>query len=92
MTRLSYPTLRFLGAAGTVTGSRYLVEWGERRILIDCGLFQQFLLTAAMMRIASIIIAGRLFGGHGKGIHCARYRQLSRVVFFHFNVVHVIVQ
>ena len=42
MTRLSYPTLRFLGAAGTVTGSRYLVEWGERRILIDCGLFQGF--------------------------------------------------
>ena len=42
MTRLSYPTLRFLGAAGTVTGSRYLVEWGERRILIDCGLFQGY--------------------------------------------------
>lgn len=42
MTQLSYPTLRFLGAAGTVTGSRYLVEWGERRILIDCGLFQGF--------------------------------------------------
>ena len=36
------PTLRFLGAAGTVTGSRYLVEWGRRRILIDCGLFQGF--------------------------------------------------
>ena len=42
MTRLSYPTLRFLGAAGTVTGSRYLVEWGERRVQIDCGLFQGF--------------------------------------------------
>ncbi len=42
MTRLSYPTLRFLGAAGTVTGSRYLVERGQRRILVDCGLFQGF--------------------------------------------------
>ncbi len=36
------PRLRFLGAAGTVTGSRYLVEIGRRRILIDCGLFQGY--------------------------------------------------
>lgn len=34
------PTLTFLGAAGTVTGSRYLVEAHGRRILIDAGLFQ----------------------------------------------------
>jgi metallo-beta-lactamase family protein len=33
--------LRFLGAAGTVTGSRYLVETATgARVLIDCGLFQ----------------------------------------------------
>lgn len=32
--------LRFLGAAGTVTGSRYLLREGETRLLIDCGLFQ----------------------------------------------------
>jgi metallo-beta-lactamase family protein len=33
--------LRFLGAAGTVTGSRYLVETeGGASILVDCGLFQ----------------------------------------------------
>lgn len=32
--------LTFLGGAGTVTGSKYLVETGERRILVDCGLFQ----------------------------------------------------
>ncbi len=30
----------FLGAAGTVTGSRYLVEAGGRRVMVDCGLFQ----------------------------------------------------
>ncbi len=34
------PALRFLGAAGTVTGSRFLVETGGGRLLVDCGLFQ----------------------------------------------------
>lgn len=33
-------TLTFLGAAGTVTGSKYLVDTGSHRILVDCGLFQ----------------------------------------------------
>lgn len=32
--------IHFLGAAGTVTGSKYLVDTGDRKILIDCGLFQ----------------------------------------------------
>jgi metallo-beta-lactamase family protein len=32
--------LQFLGAAGTVTGSRFLLEAGGKRILIDCGMFQ----------------------------------------------------
>lgn len=30
----------FLGATGTVTGSKYLVRSGSTNILIDCGLFQ----------------------------------------------------
>jgi metallo-beta-lactamase family protein len=33
-------TLSFLGAAGTVTGSRHLLTAGTKRILVDCGLFQ----------------------------------------------------
>jgi metallo-beta-lactamase family protein len=34
------PSLTFLGAAGTVTGSKHLLEIGDRRVLVDCGLFQ----------------------------------------------------
>ena len=34
--------LRFLGATGTVTGSRYLLDTGSHRLLVDCGLFQGY--------------------------------------------------
>ncbi|MCD6218163.1 MBL fold metallo-hydrolase [bacterium] len=33
-------SIRFFGACGTVTGSRFLVEHADDNILIDCGLFQ----------------------------------------------------
>lgn len=33
-------TLRFLGACGTVTGSKFLLESGSHRVLLDCGVFQ----------------------------------------------------
>lgn len=33
-------SLQFLGAAGTVTGSRHLLCFGGKKILVDCGLFQ----------------------------------------------------
>jgi len=33
-------SIQFLGAAGTVTGSRFLVDTGKKRFLVDCGMFQ----------------------------------------------------
>ena len=36
------PSLNFLGATDTVTGSRYLIDAGGRRVLVDCGLFQGY--------------------------------------------------
>ncbi|MCV0440131.1 MAG: MBL fold metallo-hydrolase [Hydrogenophaga sp.] len=34
--------IRFLGGAGTVTGSKYLVEHEDQSLLVDCGLFQGY--------------------------------------------------
>ena len=40
MNEAEHPILRFHGAAGTVTGSCQLIEVADRRVLVDCGLFQ----------------------------------------------------
>jgi metallo-beta-lactamase family protein len=34
-------TIRFLGAAQNVTGSRYVLDCGGLRILVDCGMYQE---------------------------------------------------
>ena len=34
--------LQFLGATETVTGSKYVLETGARRVMVDCGLFQGY--------------------------------------------------
>ena len=34
--------ITFLGGAETVTGSKFLIEAGETRVLVDCGLFQGY--------------------------------------------------
>ncbi len=33
-------SISFYGAAGTVTGSRFLLQHNDRQVLVDCGLFQ----------------------------------------------------
>src|SRR3954452_25552330 len=33
-------TVTFLGACGVVTGSSTRIDWGERQVLVDCGLYQ----------------------------------------------------
>jgi metallo-beta-lactamase family protein len=38
----SLANITFLGAVGTVTGSKYLVRAGRARLLVDCGLFQGY--------------------------------------------------
>ena len=40
MAKAPHTSLTFLGAASTVTGSKYLLTVGSRRVLIDSGLFQ----------------------------------------------------
>jgi metallo-beta-lactamase family protein len=35
-----HASLTFLGAVDTVTGSRFLLEWGGTRVLVDAGLYQ----------------------------------------------------
>ena len=40
MEHTSDVSVRFLGAAGTVTGSKFLISRGNNGILLDCGLFQ----------------------------------------------------
>ncbi len=36
------PTLAFFGGTGTVTGSKYLITYRGKKVLVDCGLFQGF--------------------------------------------------
>ena len=64
--------ITFLGGTGTVTGSKYLVESGARRLLVDCGLFQGF--KQLRLRNWSPLSVGA--------------REIDTVVFTHAHIDH----
>ncbi len=64
--------LTFLGAAGEVTGSRYLIEVGATRLLVDCGMFQ----------------GGRDAAAHSRGPWGFVPRDLDLVVLTHAHIDH----
>jgi metallo-beta-lactamase family protein len=37
---MSKVSITFLGAAETVTGSRFLIEYEDKKVLVEAGLFQ----------------------------------------------------
>ncbi len=52
--------LTFVGAAGTVTGSKHLLSIGGRHIFIDCGLFQGVVDVRALNDIPLPVPAGEI--------------------------------
>ncbi|TSE34981.1 MBL fold metallo-hydrolase [Tepidimonas charontis] len=52
--------IQFLGGAGTVTGSKYLVEYRNERLLIDCGLFQGYKHLRLRNRAPLPIVPGQI--------------------------------
>lgn len=74
--------IRFLGAAGTVTGSCHLLEVGGRTVLLDCGEFQglrdEEALNRAPLPVADI---GAVVLSHAHIDHCGRLPLLVKQGF-----------
>jgi len=73
--------IQFLGAVGTVTGSQFLVSVGERRVLVDCGMFQGSPEEIARNRIPFAFDPGTLDAlllTHAHLDHCGRIPALVR--------------
>jgi metallo-beta-lactamase family protein len=73
--------IQFLGAVGTVTGSQFLVTVGERRFLVDCGMFQGSPDEIARNRIPFAFDAGALDAlllTHAHLDHCGRVPALVK--------------
>lgn len=74
-------SIQFLGAVGTVTGSQFLVSAGDRRVLVDCGMFQGSPDEVARNRIPFAYDAGDLDAvllTHAHLDHCGRLPALVR--------------
>ena len=73
--------IQFLGAVGTVTGSQFLVTAGDRRVLVDCGMFQGSPEEVSRNRIPFAFEAGDLDAlllTHAHLDHCGRIPALVR--------------
>ncbi|MBU0742428.1 MBL fold metallo-hydrolase [bacterium] len=75
--------LTFCGAAGNVTGSRYLVETAGRRFYVDCGLFQEWGLKARNWEPFAVPAAeiDAVLLTHGHLDHCGLLPRLVREGF-----------
>jgi metallo-beta-lactamase family protein len=77
-------SLQFLGAAGTVTGSQFLVTVGERSVLVECGMFQGSPEEVARNRLPFAFDASTLDAvllTHAHLDHCGRLPALVRAGF-----------
>ncbi|MEO6577529.1 MAG: MBL fold metallo-hydrolase [Candidatus Limnocylindria bacterium] len=74
-------SIQFLGAAGCVTGSQFLVTVGKRRVLVDCGMFQGSPEEVARNRMPFAFEPGSLDAAiltHAHLDHCGRLPALVK--------------
>jgi len=77
-------TIQFLGAAGCVTGSQFLVTVGGRRVVVDCGMFQGSPEETERNRLPFAFDPGSLDAAlltHAHLDHCGRIPALTRAGF-----------
>jgi metallo-beta-lactamase family protein len=77
-------SIQFLGAAGCVTGSQFLVNVGERRVLVDCGMFQGSPEETERNRMPFAFEPGSLDAvllTHAHLDHCGRIPALTKAGF-----------
>jgi metallo-beta-lactamase family protein len=77
-------SIQFLGAAGCVTGSQFLVTAGSRRVLVDCGMFQGSPEEVERNRLPFAFEAAELDAlllTHAHLDHCGRAPALVRAGF-----------